>query len=561
MDTRKLFLYALLGLICFSLWDAWQKDYPSKPATEQQSQTANIASTSGIISSGVNSSIKNGQKQVGSDRINNQGQAIVHKLITVKTDVLDVVIDTVGGNIVQAKLLQYPAELHQPEPITFFSDKDENFYVANSSLISNNGPDTEQKSAQYKTDKNTYQLQPEQQDLQVKLLWNNKGVTVSKIFTFKRGQYDIGVNYNINNKSNQPWQGYFGAQLQRKDVKEATSRFQYSTFAGASISSHEKPYEKIPYKKLAENPLSRDIQGGWLSLQQRYFLSAWVPEKSEIYHYYSSVSDGVYTLGLKSGEITVPNGDTKNISASLYAGPEITDKLKAIAPGLELTVDYGWLWIISIFLFWLMDKIHKIVGNWGWSIILVTVLIKIAFFKLSETSYRSMARMKDLAPKMQILKERYGNDKQKLSQATMEMYRKEKINPLGGCLPMIVQIPVFIGLYYVLMEAVQLRQAPFMFWIQDLAAKDPYYILPILMGLSMFLQQKLSPQSPDPMQAKMMMFLPVIFTVFFLNFPSGLVLYWLANNCLSILQQWYINKKHALAPVNTSLRKNKAKNK
>ena len=554
MDTKKLILYALLGLICFSLWDAWEKDYPSHDAntvttvTGQQTQTQDTTSNNSVVT--TKGQVSEQRKGMGFTKI------AEHKLVTVRTDVLDLAIDTVGGNIVQSKLLKYPAELHQEEPITFFSNKNENFYIATSGLVGKNGPDGAEKLAQYKTAKSVYSLQPEQQEMQVKLLWNdNKGVTVAKIFTFKRGHYDVKVSYNIVNKSQQPWVGSFNANLQRKDIKETSSKFQYRSFTGAAVSSSEKLYEKIAYKKLIENPLSREINGGWLAFQQRYFLGAWVPEKGRNYHYFSSVdANGIYTLGLEGGEIVVPHGAAQDISATLYTGPEIASNLKGLSPGLELTVDYGWLWFISIFLFWIMDKINKLISNWGWSIILVTVLIKAAFFKLSESSYRSMAHMKDLAPKMQALKERFGSDRQKLSQATMELYRKEKINPLGGCLPMIVQIPVFIGLYYVLVEAVQLRQAPFIFWIQDLSAKDPYYVLPILMGLSMFVQQKLSPQSPDPMQAKMMMFLPIVFTIFFLSFPSGLVLYWLANNCLSILQQWYINKKHITAVPTKGIR-------
>jgi len=552
MDTKKLVIYALFGFICFSLWDAWKKDYPSeKIVATQQTQTINSPGITTPTGSSVVS-----EKQI--NQTSSKNGLVKHKLIKVQTDVLDITIDTVGGNIVQSSLLQYPAKLHEKGPITFFSDKSENFYVANSSLVSNNGPDTESKLAQYTAEKSLYQLSPEQKEMQVKLTWNNKGVVVSKVFTFVRGRYDVKVLYNIENKTKQDWKGWFSAQLQRKDVvQESTSKFQYNAFTGAAISSNEKPYEKITYKKLAQTQIDRDIQGGWLSLQQRYFLSVWVPENNKSYHYFSSVdtADNIYTLGLKSGDIVVPGGAAQSVGSVLYAGPEIADNLQALSPNLKLTVDYGWLWIISIFLFWLMEKIYKVIGNWGWSIITVTVLIKIAFFKLSETSYRSMAKMKDLAPKMSALKERCGDDRQKLSQATMELYRKEKINPLGGCLPMIVQIPVFIGLYYVLLEAVQLRQAPFMFWIQDLSAKDPYYILPILMGLSMFLQQKLSPQSPDPMQAKMMMFLPIIFTVFFLSFPSGLVLYWLVNNCLSILQQWYINKKQSAVNANATFKK------
>jgi YidC/Oxa1 family membrane protein insertase len=295
---------------------------------------------------------------------------------------------------------------------------------------------------------------------------------------------------------------------------------------------------------MEEKNLNTFVEGGWLAVQQRYFITAWIPEKKQQNHYYSKVGpNNLFTIGSIGSTLHVRPGKTANIYSTLYLGPEIASDLKPLAKGLDLTIDYGWLFIFSNAIFWLMSKIYSVVGNWGWSIILVTLLIKSAFYKLSESSFRSMAKMRKLQPRMEALKTQYGNDKQKLSQETMKLYKTEKANPLGGCLPMIVQIPVFIALYYVLIESVQLRQAPFMFWIQDLSTKDPYYILPVLMGLSMFLQQKLSPAPTDPTHAKAMMALPVVFSLFLMNFPSGLVLYWLVNNCLQVLQQWYITRR------------------
>lgn len=553
MDTKKLFLYALFGIICFSLWDAWQKDYHPQavPAT---TETVNVANSS---DKNVNQNIQNTVNRINTsnsqqDQTTSQTKPVEHKIINVQTDVFNVAIDLAGGNITQTKLLDYKEELKSDIPVTLLNNNENEFYIATSKLIKDNTTANEQANVQYTAKNKTYVLQPNQDTLQVVLERNDNNVKIAKTYTFTRGKYDIQVDYKIDNNSQQDWHGFFIAELQRKNIEQKSHGLGYGgTYTGGAISSSEKPYEKLPYKKLAENDLNRTINGGWLALQQRYFLSAWIPASNANNHYFSKFepTSNLYTLGVKSPIITVPASQNTIISSKLYVGPEIASNLKPLAPHLDKSIDYGWLWIISIFLFWLMDKINSLIGNWGWSIILVTIFIKLVFFKLSESSYKSMARMKDLGPKMQALKERYKDDKQKLSQATMEMYRKEKVNPLGGCLPMIIQIPVFIGLYYVLMEAVQLRQAPFMFWLHDLSAKDPFYILPILMGISMFLQQKLSPQSPDPMQAKMMMFLPIIFTVFFLSFPSGLVLYWLVNNCLSILQQWYINKKHALMPV------------
>jgi YidC/Oxa1 family membrane protein insertase len=332
--------------------------------------------------------------------------------------------------------------------------------------------------------------------------------------------------------------------LQRaKPIEDSANKFIY-TYTGGAIYSEEKKYEKIKFDDIAEADLNRDIKGGWLAMLQHYFVSAWVPPAEQVHHYYSkALKTGRFVLGAYSPNKTVSAGEQVNFESRFYAGPKLQHQLEAISKGLELTADYGWLTIIAKPIFWVLEKIHGIVQNWGWSIILLTVLIKLAFYKLSETSYKSMANMKKVAPRLQTLKERYGDDKQRLNQAMMEMYKKEKINPLGGCLPMLVQIPVFISLYWVLLEAVELRQAPWIFWIQDLSIKDPYFVLPLLMGITMFIQQKLNPAPPDPMQAKIMMSLPIVFTVFFAFFPSGLVLYWFVNNLLSILQQWYITKK------------------
>lgn len=556
MDTKKLFLYALFGIVCFSLWDAWQHDYHPQQTTTTEANVANSEHKNLNGTTNAHNGNLNAQNQTNENIDANTAisKSVEHKLINIKTDVFNVNIDLVGGNITQAKLLNYKEELKSDAPVTLLNNDENEFYIATNKLIKDNASLAEQTNIQYSSKNDVYTLQPNKDTLQIVLERNDNNVKFTKTYTFTRGKYDIQVDYKVDNKSTQEWHGFFIAELQRKNIEQKTHALGYGgTYTGGAISSTEKPYEKLPYKKLAENDLNRTINGGWLALQQRYFLSAWIPASNENNHYFSKFdpTNNVYTLGVKGPIITVLPSENKTISSKLYVGPEIASNLKPLAPYLDKSIDYGWLWIISIFLFWLMDKINSLLGNWGWSIILVTILIKLAFFKLSESSYKSMARMKDIGPKMQALKERYKDDKQKLSQATMEMYRKEKVNPLGGCLPMVIQIPVFIGLYYVLMEAVQLRQAPFMFWLHDLSAKDPFYILPILMGISMFLQQKLSPQSPDPMQAKMMTFLPVIFTVFFFSFPSGLVLYWLVNNCLSILQQWYINKKHSLMPVKT----------
>lgn len=292
---------------------------------------------------------------------------------------------------------------------------------------------------------------------------------------------------------------------------------------------------------MQKSNLSQTISGGWAAMVQHYFVTAWIPSKVTASDYYSKVTpEGLFGIGMINSQVTVPSHEKMMVQSKLYTGPALTDRLEKAAPGLQLTIDYGIFWFISIAIFWLMQKVHDFIGNWGWAIVITTLIIKLLFYKLSAKSYRSMSMLKKLQPRMERLKELYGADRQKLTQATMDLYRQEKVNPMGGCLPILIQIPVFIALYWVLVESVQLRQAPFILWIHDLTAKDPYYILPLLVGLSMFLQQRLSPPPPDPMQAKVMMFMPVIFTALFLNFPAGLMLYWFVNNMLSFLQQWYI---------------------
>lgn len=554
MDIRKIVLYIALAFVAMSLWSAWEKDYGSKPVanTTQTNQTTTSAASpnSDIPTVPTTDAVKKVTTKTPTTSTSSKGQ-----LIKVSTDTLQLTIDTEGGNIVDAKLLNYPVSLKDKQPITLLSDDPEKLFTAQSGLISKRGPDTEQGQAVYSSDKTSYTLAPGQKELTVNLTWQKNGIDVTKVFTFQRGSYAVNVDYKINNASTGEWQGNLYGQLKQREPEQKSSIFYLHTFTGASLSTTDNHFQKYSYKKLAEQNINTNSQAGWLAFQQRYFLSAWVPPATQTNHYYSNVNDGKYIVGFVGPAISVASGQTLTTKAStLYVGPEIAENLKAVAPNLDLTIDYGFLWIISVAIFWIMKHIYDFVGNWGWSIVLTTILIKLVFYKLSEKSYKSMAKMRKLAPRMQSLKERYGDDKQKLSQKTMELYKQEKVNPLSGCLPIIVQIPFFIALYWVLIESVELRQAPFIFWIHDLAAKDPYYVLPILMGLAMLVQQKLNPPPPDPTQAKMMMLLPVVFTVLFLNFPSGLVLYWLVNNVTSALQQWYImyryEKSTAKKPAN-----------
>ncbi len=550
MEYRKILLYFALLFVAFSLWTAWLHDHAPSISVTQPSvapistvpSTTSAATATAIAPTAPTATAARTVPQDGASLLN---PLPAERLISVHTDVLEAKIDTLGGNIVEVKLPKYPNNLKTPNiPVTLLNNDPNTYYVAQSGITGPQGPDTSAGQVQYKSSQNDYILANGENELDVNLTWQNKkGITVTKTFRFMRNDYAVHVDYAVQNKSGTPWSGNIYGQIRRKPPVQPGGMFHISNYIGASISSSEKPYQKISFSRLQKEGIDENILGGWLAMQQRYFLSAWVPNQQQNNHYYSNVdSNGVYTVGFVGPTISVPPKGNFKTTTSFYAGPELENQLKAVAPNLDLTIDYGWLWWISVIIFWVMERIHRVVGNWGWSIVLVTVLIKILFYKFSEISFRSMAKMRQLQPKIEELKQRYGDDKQKLSQATMELYRKEKINPLGGCLPIIVQIPVFIALYYVLIESVQLRQAPFIFWIKDLSAHDPYFVLPILMGISMFVQQKLNPTMPDPVQARVMRLLPVMFTIFFFTFPSGLVLYWLTNNVLSILQQWHITR-------------------
>jgi YidC/Oxa1 family membrane protein insertase len=531
MELARVFLLGALFLIAFMLWNAWQNEYPNAQAVHASTpiEKREIAAELKKLPNAQSPMTRNGQTM----RDNQQ------QFIHVKTDTLDLLIDTQGGNIVQASLLNFPEQANDPnsEPFQLLSKSSARYYVAQSGLAG-----SDKQVFQYRSPQVNYSLAPGQSELDVNLVCTSCGnVAVQKQFIFKRGDYLVPINYQITNRSNAVWKGQLYTQFQQKKRISPHSLFNITSYIGGAISTQEKPYQKISFDKMGEG-ISAVTENGWVAMLQHYFISAWVPPAG-LYHFYSYGKDDIYTLGMLGNPFMVEPGAQYTSQLKLYLGPESMDRLKAVAPHLNLTVDYGILWFISMALFWLLKQIHHIVGNWGWSIVIVTVLIKLAFYHLSAKSYRSMAAMRNLQPRLNALKERYGDDRQKLTQATMELYKAEKVNPLGGCLPILVQIPVFIALYWMILESVELRQAPFILWIHDLSTKDPYYILPILMGLTMFIQQRLNPPPPDPTQAKVMQFLPIFFTALFLNFPSGLVLYWVVNNSLSILQQWFIMRR------------------
>src|SRR5579883_1125075 len=553
LDYVRITLYAVLVALGFLLFQAWEKEHPPEsPAPTTQTSTIPQGrfvpeTTPASSTAGVPPQITQTAAQVTAPTEPVAPVVSTSQLITVTTDTLEVKIDTRGGDMVEAKLLHYPESLGSKTPFLLLNDDPKSRYLAESGLLSKQGPDTPAEQAIYTSPQTSYTLNPAENTVTVDLNWKNpQGLTVTKTFTFTRNSYEIQVAYAIQNQSQETWTGNMYTQLLRTNTPPPNHGgvINLTTYFGAAVSTPDKPFQKLPFKDMQTKPFAQTAQDGWVAMIQHYFISAWIPPKTEVSNFYSTVTNnGLYTVGMMSQPLTVAPGASLTSSAKLYVGPTIADLLEKTAPHLQLTIDYGWFWFISGIIFWMMQKIYDVVGNWGWSIVLVTIIIKLLFYQLSAKSYRSMSKLKKLQPRIEQLRERFGEDKQKLTQATLELYRQEKVNPMTGCLPILIQIPVFIALYWVLVESVQLRQAPFILWIHDLSQQDPYYILPVLMGISMFIQQRLNPPPPDPLQAKIMMLMPVIFTVLFANFPSGLMLYWFVNNTLSFMQQWFVMKR------------------
>ncbi len=544
MDMKRVVLYGALALTGYFLYMDWMTDYPPQVAAAPQM----IATPETVEERLLPTVNANEESVLSSENEQIASAEALSQRVYVKTDVLNISIDLKHGDVMSAQLLAYPESTNaQSKPFMLLQDTPYMRYVAESNLVTLKDNHAVKMNIPFQTTALNYELASDQNQVTVSLTGEtSNGLQVTKQFTLKRGSYLIEMAYHLTNQGSTPWKGYLNTQFLRTSPQEdKTSMFHMGSFTGASYSvpGHSR-YSKLSFKDMSKHNLEVESTGGWIAMQQHYFLSAWVPLANSTQRFYTRVVDQDFTIGQVSGQIVVEQHEPQIITTQLYLGPEITDNLKSIAPGLDMTVDYGWLWFISQLLFSLMKYIHMFVGNWGWSIVLVTLSIKLLFYRLQAASFKSMARMRRLQPKIASLRERYGDDKAKMSQSTMELYRQEKVNPLGGCLPILVQIPVFIALYWVLIESVELRHAPFVLWIVDLSAFDPYHVLPIIMGFTMLIQQKLNPAPPDPMQAKVMMFLPVVFTILFLNFPAGLVLYWIVNNTLSILQQWYITRKY-----------------
>lgn len=549
MDWQKNLLFAAMAAVIFMLiirYGEFQETYQppvSSSAPQQQAATTNGTATS--------SDIPAAPTEPGAEPVAEEipaGSVASNISISVSTDTLDVVIDPQGGDIVRVALPHYYRKINTPEDPFVLIDNDQGrTYTAQSGLIGPNGTDSQTGGRPlFHSESQHYQLQEGQDSLQVDLTHTQaSGARITKRFTFYREKYRVQVEYLIDNQSDEIWRANLYGQIKRDDFEPSASSgaFAMKPFVGPALTTPDDRYRKFSFKDISKNRFETDLQGGWISMVQHYFISAWVPG-SETNNKFTleQSSSGLYLFTFISPRVEVAAGETANLSAQFYAGPKNTNALKEIAPHLDLTVDYGWLWWLAMPLFGVLKYLYSLIGNWGLSIIALTVIIKAIFFRLSATSYRSMAKMRKLAPKMQELKERYGDDRQKMSQATMKLYKDEKVNPLGGCLPMLIQMPVFLALYWVLMESVELRHTPFL-WVPDLSTKDPLFILPLLMGFTMWLTMRLSPTPTDPMQARIMQFMPLVFTVMFLWFPAGLVLYWVTNNTLSFLQQLVITRQ------------------
>ena len=564
---------AILGamfVVAYLLILAWQKDYGNAEQKPQQNAA--------VVSHEVSADLPNGQTATAVSDVPQANNAatqqttdatapVSQQLISVQTDLYHFWISPKGGDIVRVELLNHDKNKDSDEPFVMLESDAKRTYVAQSGLIGLNGPDSNPKGRpSYEIEKSSYTMNDAKavkakdgqtaKVLSVPMVYKTAdGVEVIKTFSFTEGKYPVVVNHKIVNRSAQNWQGQMFGQLKRDNSEDPGKSdqgiFTLGTFLGGAWGSPDEHYNKLKFANFNEEKLNVEATGGWVAMVQHYFVSAWVPGEIKLTQngqpYAAKLesrksTDDMNIIGFTSPAINVPAGTVAEVDATFYSGPKIQSELKDLAVGLNQTVDYGWLWPIAKLLFLGLQFFHGLVGNWGWAIILLTILVKLILWPLSSKSYRSMAKMRVIAPEMQRMKEEFGEDRMRFSQEMMALYKREQVNPLAGCLPLLLQMPIFLALYWVLMESVELRHAPWLLWIQDLSAMDPWFILPLLMGATMFIQQMLNPQPADPMQAKVFRIMPIIFTVFMLFFPAGLVLYWIVNNSITILQQGMINK-------------------
>jgi len=569
MNMQQWARFAILGAMlvtAYLLILAWQKDYGHDSNKKVETPAA-------VVAHDVSADLPNAQSPAANSDIpqaNIAAQpntaaptAATQQLISVETDLYHLWINPKGGDIVRIELLTHDKskDSEHPQPFVMLESDPQRTYVAQSGLIGLNGPDGSRAGRpNFEVEKTNFSLadakaQKDKDGKDVKVLTvpmvykTADGVEIIKSFKFTSGAYPINVSYQVLNRSTQPWQGQMFGQIKRDNSEDPGKSdqgiFTLGTFLGGAWGTPDEHYNKLKFDNFNEEKLNVDTQKGWVAVVQHYFVSAWIPGdfgNKPVKLESRKSADGMNIIGFTSPTINVPAGKAITVDATFYSGPKIQSELKDLAAGLNQTVDYGWLWPIAKLLFMGLQFFHNIVGNWGWSIILLTILVKLILWPLSSKSYRSMAKMRVIAPEMQRMKEEFGEDRMRFSQEMMALYKREQVNPLSGCLPLLLQMPIFLALYWVLMESVELRHAPWMLWIQDLSAMDPWFILPLLMGVTMFVQQMLNPQPADPMQAKVFKIMPIMFTVFMLFFPAGLVLYWIINNSITILQQGFINK-------------------
>jgi len=537
MESQRSFLFFGLALVSFLLYQQWQIDYNTPVQEQQVTQTVAVGDESPTEIASTSDDLPS------SDTAQLVPSAASQNLVKVVTDTLEVIIDTKGGDIVSATLLQHDLT-HQSEQKFQLLSQTPN-YVAQSGLIGRHGPDASREGRPvYAIDQLEWNMTDNALTVPMTTVTED-GLKITKTFYFERGKHSIDVNFEVENSSPNSLEVQPFYQLKQQIAGEEASMMM-PTYRGAVFSTNDEAYEKYDFDDMLDANLNKATVGGYVGMIQHYFVSAWVPAQDKQNAIYSRVTgnNAFAIVGVKSPAEIVNAGETLNLKSTLFAGPKNQAELDAIHKNLGLTVDYGFLWFISILLFDLLVMINDVVGNWGIAIILITIVVKTLLYPLTKKQYTSMAKMRALQPKMEQLKSRFGDDRQKMGQAMMELYKKEKVNPMGGCLPLLLQMPIFLALYWVFLESVELRHAPFGLWITDLSAKDPYFILPILFGASMWLMQKLSPTpAADPMQQKMMMWMPVIFSVFFVMFPAGLVLYWLVSNLISIAQMLYIYRQ------------------
>jgi YidC/Oxa1 family membrane protein insertase len=547
MDNRRLILLLVFSFAVIMLWEAWQKQNAPQSVALPATAGSNSAVTAAPAPTPLAAAVPNGAPSAVPASPNVVDMAAQVATAVVKTDLFVAEISTLGGDLQRLELTRHRATGEKAQNFVLFENTAQHVYEGQSGFIGTGLPN---HKTLYQIAPGNYELKPGQDTLEVRLeAIGEAGIRTSKVYTFKRGSYQIDVAHEVINSASTALSPYAYFQIVRdgKPPEGTTSALGMgvSTFTGPAVYTEQDKFQKINFSDIdkGKDKHAGKADNGWVAMVQHYFVSAWLPQGNVAREFFTrKLGDNLYAAGVIVPMGTVAPGATGRLSVPLYAGPQEQDNLTKIAPGLNLVVDYGWLTVIAAPLFWVLEMFHGLVGNWGWAIIILTVLLKLVFFPLSAASYKSMAKMRVLTPKLTKLKETYGDDKQRLNQEMMELYKREKINPLGGCLPILVQIPVFISLYWVLLGTVEMRDAPWLGWIADLSTKDPYYVLPLIMGATMLVQTKLNPAPPDPIQAKIMLLMPIVFTGMFLFFPAGLVLYWTVNNLLSIAQQWQITR-------------------